>query len=128
MATFDIRQKAVILKAEDDVAVAKAEIPAGTVLEDGGGRVEVGRDIKPGHKVARRAVGAGAPVRRYGQIIGFATEDIAVGDHVYTHNLGIGELQREYGFCTDVRPLAFYPPERVRSLDGFTRHDGPFGP
>ena len=35
MATFDIAQKAVILKPEDDVAVAKAEIPAGTILEDG---------------------------------------------------------------------------------------------
>ena len=41
MATFDITQKAVILRAEDDVAVAKAEIPAGTILEDGGSRIEV---------------------------------------------------------------------------------------
>jgi len=66
MATFDITQKAVILRAEDDVAVAKAEIPAGTILEDGGSRVEVRQDIKPGHKVARHAVRRGEPVRRYG--------------------------------------------------------------
>src|SRR2546430_17502504 len=105
MATFDITQKAVILRAEDDVAVAKAEIPAGTILEDGGSRVEVRQDIKPGHKVARRAMRTGAPVRRYGQIIGLATDDLRAGDHVHTQKLGIGALQREYQFCTDVRPV-----------------------
>src|SRR5712691_2250759 len=127
MATFAINDRAVILKSEDDVAVAKAEIPAGTILEDGGSRIEVRQDIKPGHKVARRAVRTGAAVRRYGQIIGFATGDIRVGDHVHTQNLGIGELQREYEFCTDVRPVDFYPPERVRSFDGFKRDDGRVG-
>ena len=123
MATFNITQKAVILRAEDDVAVAKAEIPAGTILEDGGSRIEVRQDIKPGHKVARRAVRAGAPVRRYGQIIGFATEEIRVGDHIHTQNLGIGALQREYEFCTDVRPVDFHPPEAMRTFDGFKRDD-----
>jgi len=39
----------------DDVAIVKKEIPAGSVLEDAGGRIEVRQDIRPGHKVARRA-------------------------------------------------------------------------
>src|SRR5882724_994912 len=82
MATYALTDKAVLLRAEDDVAVAKAELVAGTVLEDGANRIEVRQDIKPGHKVARKAVRTGAPVRRYGQVIGFATQDIAVGDHV----------------------------------------------
>ena len=110
MATFALTEKAVVLRPEDDVAIAKKEIPAGTVLEDAGGRIEVRQDIRPGHKVARRARPPGEAVRRYGQVIGFATADIAVGDHVHTQNLAVGDLQREYEIGTDVRPVDFYPP------------------
>jgi altronate hydrolase len=127
MATHAITDLAVVLRAEDDVAIAKREIPAGTVLEDAGGRVAVRQDIRPGHKVARRAVPRGQPVRRYGQVIGFATQDIAPGEHVHTQNLGIGELQRAYDFCTDVRPVAPYPPEAMRYFDGYRREDGRVG-
>jgi len=38
----------------------------------------------------------GAPVRRYGQVIGFATADIAAGDHVHAHNLAFGVVPREH--------------------------------
>jgi len=127
MATYALADKAVVLRPQDDVAIAKAELAAGVVLEDGPTRIEVRQDIRPGHKVARRAVANGQPVRRYGQIIGFATRDIAVGDHVHTHNLGIGELQREYEFCTDVRPVNKYPPEQMRYFDGYRREDGRVG-
>jgi len=41
MATHAITDVAIILKPEDDVAIAKKEILAGTILEDAGGRIEV---------------------------------------------------------------------------------------
>src|SRR5215467_9035864 len=128
MATYALTEKTVLLRAEDDVAVAKAELPAGTVLEDGAHRIEVRQDIRPGHKVARRAVATGAPVRRYGQVIGFATRDIAVGDHVHTQNLGIGELSADrYEIGVDVRPVSHYPPSEMRHFDGYRREDGRVG-
>ncbi len=127
MATFDVREKAIVLHPEDDVVIAKAPIPAGTVLEDGPERITVRGDIRPGHKVARRARALGQAVRRYGQVIGFATEPIAQGDHVHTHNLAVGELQREYEVGTDVRPVDYYPPEQMRYFDGFPRGDGRVG-
>jgi altronate hydrolase len=127
MATHALTEKAIVLRPEDDVAIAKQPIAAGDVLENRGERIEVRQDIRPGHKVARRAAAAGAPVRRYGQVIGFATTDIAVGDHVHVHNLGIGELQPEYEFCTDVRPIDYYPPEQMRYFDGYRREDGRVG-
>ena len=71
MATHAITDVAIVLRPEDDVAIAKKEIPAGTVLEDADGRIEVRQDIKPGHKVARRTRRTGEAVRRYGQPIGF---------------------------------------------------------
>src|SRR6266540_3909784 len=127
MATHAITDLAIILKPEDDVAIAKREIAAGTILEDSGGRIEVRQDIKPGHKLARRAKRTGDVVRRYGQPIGFATAEIAVGDHVHTQNLAVGDLHQEYEFCTDVKPVDYYPPSEMRFFDGYRREDGRVG-
>ena len=127
MATYAITDVAIVLNPADDVAIVKKEIPAGSVLEDAGGRIEVRQDIRPGHKVARRARREGEEVRRYGQVIGFATADIAVGDHVHTQNLAVGDLHREYEIGTDVRLVDFYPPDKMRSFDGYLREDGRVG-
>src|SRR5712691_3382249 len=125
MATHALTDKAILLKPEDDVAVAKAVLASGTVLEDGTSRIEVRQEIRPGHKVARHAVRTGQPVRKYGQVIGFATQDIAVGDHVHTQNLDIGELSADrYEVGVDVKPVAHYPAEQMRYFDGYRREDG----
>ncbi|MFQ5828411.1 MAG: UxaA family hydrolase [Candidatus Methylomirabilia bacterium] len=127
MAPYALKEKAIVLRPEDDVAIAKVALATGTILDDDGTRIEVLQDIRPGHKVARRALRTGEPVRRYAQIIGFAAQDIAAGDHVHTHNLGIGELQRQYEFCTDVRPVDYYPPAQMRYFNGYRREDGRVG-
>ncbi len=127
MATFALAEKAILLNPADHVMIAKANIPAGTIIEDGGTPVEVRQDIRAGHKIARRPAKAGEPVRRYGQIIGFATRDIAVGDHVHVHNLAVGALQQEYEVGVDVKPVDFYPSDKMRYFDGFERADGRVG-
>jgi len=127
MATYALTDKAIVLKPEDDVAVAKAPLGAGTVLQDGAARIEVRQDIKPGHKVARRARRTGEVVRRYGQPIGFATADIGVGDHVHTQNVAVGDRHQEYEIGTDVQPVQFYPPAQMRYFDGYLREDGRVG-
>ena len=127
MATHAITDLAIVLKPHDDVAIAKREIAAGTVLEDADGRIEARQDIRPGHKIARRAVRQGDAVRRYGQIIGFATAEIAAGDHVHTQNLAVGDLRQDYEFCTDVQPVDYYPTSRMRYFDGYKREDGRVG-
>src|SRR5256886_176434 len=128
MSTIPLTERAILLRAEDDVAIAKKELTAGTVLEDGAARIEVRADIKPGHKIARHAVRRGEPVRRYGQVIGFATQDIAIGDHVHSHNLDIGELSEDrYQVGVDVTPVQFYPPDQMRYFDGYKRDDGRVG-
>ena len=128
MPTYALTAKAIVLKPEDDVAVAKAPLAAGTVLEDGTARIEVRGDIRPGHKVARRSREVGEVVRRYGQVIGFATRPIAIGDHVHSHNLDIGALSADrYEVGVDVTPVHHYPPEAMRYFDGFKREDGRVG-
>ena len=59
------------LGAQDDVVIARTRIPAGTTIAAEG--LTTQSDIPAGHKIATRDIAAGAPVRRYGQIIGFAT-------------------------------------------------------
>ena len=127
MATYDLREKAIILHPDDDVAIAKAPIPAETLLDDGATRITVVCDIRPGHKVARRSRRPGETVRRYGQVIGFATQPIVQGEHVHTHNLAVGDLHQEYEVGTDVRPVDYYPPAEMRYFDGFKRADGRVG-
>ena len=49
-------------------------------------------DIPIYHKFSYRAVKKGEPVIKYGEQLGLASQDIAVGDYVHTHNL---ESQRD---------------------------------
>src|SRR5262249_18700949 len=107
--------------------IAKREIPAGTALVDGDARIDVGQDVRPGHKFARRRRAAGEAVRRYGQVIGFATAGIAVGDPRHTPHLAVGELARDYEIGTDVTPVEYHPPSRMRYFDGYQRDDGRVG-
>jgi altronate hydrolase len=108
------------LHPEDDVVIARVEIPAGTLVQREG--VRAGAMIPAGHKLATRAVEAGKPVRRYNQIIGFATQAIPAGAHVHVHNLAMGSFERDYAFCAAVKPIDYVsPPATFR---GIVRADG----
>jgi len=108
------------LHPEDDVVIARMEIPAGTMLTKENVRAAV--RIPAGHKIAVRAVEKGKPVHRYNQIIGFATQPIAAGDHVHVHNVAMADFQRDYAFCSLTRPTDFFPGEKT--FLGIIRADG----
>ena len=108
------------LNAADDVVIARAELPAGTeVIKE---KVRTPVTIPAGHKIATRAIKAGDPVRRYNQIIGFATQPISPGDHVHVHNLGMGEFERDYAFGADYVPTEF--AAEPATFMGIQRDDG----
>ena len=109
------------LNPADDVVIARVELAAGTRLLNEGGIEAAGR-VPAGHKIAVRAVKQGAPVRRYNQIIGFATRDIRPGEHVHVHNLAMGEFQRDYAFCADVKPTEM--AKSAATFLGILRADG----
>ena len=109
------------LHPADDVLITRAQLLGGAVVEG----ITVRGIIPPGHKIATHAIGAGEPVRRYNQIIGFASRAIAPGEHIHTHNLDMGpdkgDFARDYAFGADVKP-AVAPLEA--SFMGFKRSDG----
>jgi altronate hydrolase len=108
------------LHPEDDVVIARVEISAGTMLTKENVRAAV--RIPAGHKIAVRAVEKGKPVHRYNQIIGFATQPIARGDHVHVHNVAMGDFQRDYAFSTLVKKTDFV--EEPATFLGIVRADG----
>ena len=116
---------AIQLAPKDHVAVATRELPPGTEVPHAAGSVRVEERIPPGHKVALVPIGQDEPVRKYGQVIGFATERIAPGQWVHTHNLAAGEFQRQYEPCSAVPP----DPEPLTgyTFRGYRRPDGRVG-
>jgi len=117
-------QAAVIrLHGSDDVLIAARQlIPGETVTPE---NVAV-RDLIPaGHKMAAHAIAAGEAVRRYNQIIGFAKADIAAGQHVHVHNLGMGEFERDYGIGQDTS--AIVPVDKPATFMGYVRPNGKVG-
>src|SRR5438270_525305 len=80
---------ALLLRAQDDVAVATRDLPEGLLLRHAGEQVLVTTPVPRGHKLAVRDIPAGAQVHKYGQVIGRATAAVRAGEHVHTHNLGM---------------------------------------
>jgi altronate hydrolase len=120
-------QWALQLRDDDDVAVLKRTIKAGTELRHGSLNLRVPQTVTAGHKIAVRALRRDSPVRKYGQVIGFASQDIAAGEHVHIHNVAMRDFDREYEIGTEVRPIEYYPADRMRHFQGFARSGGRVG-
>lgn len=75
------------ISANDDVAVALRDLPANEQVQVAQQTITLRDAISRGHKFAIRPVAASQPVRKYGWPIGHARNDIAVGEHVHTHNV-----------------------------------------
>jgi altronate hydrolase len=113
------------LHPADNVGVARVPLAAGTELRVDGASVVALDAIPAGHKIAVRAIAAGAMVERYGQSIGRATEAIAAGRHVHTHNLGFEELALAYEFPAVEAALQRRAEEPT--FLGYAREDGRVG-
>ncbi len=100
------------LNPNDNVVVARVDILPGTALAGEG--LAVTQRIPAGHKVTTAPVAVGEPIRKFDQIIGFATQAIGVGEHVHVHNCGMREFARDYAVGQDVRPTAMVPEARAR--------------
>jgi altronate hydrolase len=106
------------LSPEDNVAVAAQNLVPGSEVQVGAVRLQPAGRVGLGHKLAIRSIKKGEAVTKYGQIIGFAKEDIAPGDHVHVHNLGADNFERDYAFCRDCPP-----PPKPAEPDFFMGYD-----
>ncbi|NPC58984.1 UxaA family hydrolase [Caenimonas soli] len=108
------------LHPADDVVISLDQLVSGTHIAAEG--AAVAGLIPPGHKMATRAIAAGEPVRRYGQIIGFASQAIRAGQHVHTHNLAISDFTRDHAHGAEARPTVY--AKEPATFAGIVREDG----
>ncbi|MBT5432731.1 MAG: altronate dehydratase family protein [Alphaproteobacteria bacterium] len=113
------------LHAKDNVLIATRAVAAETSLADFD--LVTRQDIPAGHKVAVSAIPIGQPIRKFSQIIGFASVDIAPGGHVHVHNCAMGNFERDYAVGADVRNIGVLAPADQATFEGYVRPDGRVG-
>ena len=77
----------VLLSDKDNVAIATTDLAIGMPVKVGDLTVEPQVAVPRGHKIAIRKINAGQPITKYGQPIGLASSEIAIGEHVHLHNV-----------------------------------------
>ncbi|MGD9853392.1 MAG: UxaA family hydrolase [Planctomycetaceae bacterium] len=112
------------LHPDDNIVIARRQAAAETEWSAGNGSPAVAscEPINLGHKMAITRIVQGQPVRKFGQMIGFATEDIEPGEWIHGHNLGVGELGTRYEFATEI-PTVRQPAELL-TFRGYRRPRG----
>ena len=115
--------RSIRLNSGDNVVVAVDTIDKG---HPAAGIAAIGR-IPRGHKMAILPIAKGEPIRKFGQIIGFAKSPIVPGEWVHEHNVEMAEFERDYAFARDARPTEILPIEDRASFQGYRRANGKAG-
>jgi altronate hydrolase len=111
-----------LLNPADPLVVATRDLAAGE--EIGLGEVRPLEPIGRGHKLAIKPIENGAPVRKLGQIIGLATQDIATGRHIHTHNVEFRPSAADHGIGAHRSNLPILPESEAATFEGIRRADG----
>jgi len=113
------------LDSADNVIVALGAITPGAAIpaED----VTAADPVPSGHKLATAPIAEGEAVRKFNQIIGFATTGIEPGRHVHTHNCAFAEFDRDYAHGADARDTDFLPAKDTATFPGYRRANGDIG-
>ncbi|UTD26877.1 UxaA family hydrolase [Bradyrhizobium sp. WD16] len=112
------------LHQDDNVVVAVDAVQPGAAAAG----VNALERIPKGHKLAAAGIAQGQPIRKFGQVIGFAGRDIPAGAWVHEHNVVLQEFERDYAFATDAQPdQTLRPDEAPAFFEGFRRPGGRAG-
>ncbi|MGF9757893.1 altronate dehydratase family protein [Microvirga sp. 0TCS3.31] len=111
------------LSPDDNVVIAIDLVSQGA---DAAGLTSRERILR-GHKMAVEPIREGEPIRKFGQIIGFAKNHIAPGEWVHEHNVGLHDFERDYAFCADAKDDDLLPPELRATFQGYRRASGKTG-
>src|SRR5580698_11042604 len=116
--------RALRLNAQDNVMVAVDEIRVGDAPS--GGPTASAR-VPKGHKIATALIETGAPILKFGQIIGFASKPIEAGEWVHEHNVVMHEFSRDYHFSEGAKPEIILPLSQQATFQGYRRANGKAG-
>ncbi|MBN2047461.1 MAG: UxaA family hydrolase, partial [Anaerolineaceae bacterium] len=112
----------------DNVAVALVELHSGSIVRSAqSAALSVRERIPQGHKIALQAIPAGETIYRYGFPIGTASEEIAAGAWVHTHNVGLAEIHRSFAARPQTAAQTITPPIAGKTFMGYHRPNGTVG-
>jgi len=127
MATeVKLRPLYVQVDQRDTVAILVNEggLPAGTRFESGLTLIE---DVPEAHKVALVDIEAGAPIVRYGSVIGYAERAIAKGSWVHEERMRMPAAPSLDDLPLATETPATLPPLEGYTFEGFLNDDGSVG-
>ncbi|MCP1660319.1 galactarate dehydratase [Neisseria perflava] len=98
----------------DNVAIIvnSGGLPKGTAFSDGLTLIE---DVPQGHKVALADIAQGQEILRYGEVIGYAAQDLPQGSWIDESKVVLPKAPP-----LDTLPLATRPAPKLEPLEGFT--------
>src|SRR5919199_3654268 len=99
------KPRTIRLHEQDNIVIAIDLVNQG----DSAAGLTARQKILKGHKMAVQPIREGEPVRKFGQIIGFAKSHIAPGEWVHEHNVGLHEFARDYRFAEDANHDGLLP-------------------
>jgi altronate dehydratase len=80
-------KKVIIMNPKDNCATALEHILKDSEIKINDKVIKLNQEIPLGHKFALLDIKKGELIKKYGEIIGVATQDIKRGDWVHTHNI-----------------------------------------
>jgi altronate hydrolase len=116
--------RALRLNAQDNVMVAVDEIRIGDAPASG---PTATARVPKGHKMSTIRIDTGAPILKFGQIIGFASRPIEPGEWVHEHNVEMHEFSRDYHFSEGAKPETILPLSQQATFQGYRRANGKAG-
>jgi galactarate dehydratase len=122
----ELRPLYVQVDPRDSVAIIVNEggLPAGTRFESGLTLLE---DVPEAHKVALVDIAAGAPILRYGSVIGYANGVISKGSWVHEARMSLPVAPALEHLPLATATPAPMPPLEGYSFEGFLNGDGSVG-
>ena len=77
----------IVMNPDDNCATALEDVSKDSQIQILDIPITINNNITLGHKIALVDIKKGDLVKKYGQVIGIATENISKGDWIHTHNL-----------------------------------------
>lgn len=102
---MNFMKKIIVLNEQDNIGCALDDLAAAEMVRWSLNNVDYSQrteeSVPFGFKMALRAIGKGEKILKYGQVIGYASEDIKAGQCVHVHNVdggrGRGDLENHAG-------------------------------
>ena len=117
------------IEKNDNVAVALRVIKPGEKFDVDNKKITAMEEIPQAHKIAVTEIKKDDPILKYGNVMGYATEDIKPGYWVHTHNVRVAsEGFVEYTYNFDKNNVIM-PGSKVTNATfmGYKRNDGQTG-